>query len=724
MPLPAAEPSDARSPSPACQPEAEFLNRELSWLEFNRRVLFQALDRRTPLLERLRFLSIFGSNLDEFFMKRVGGLKRQLAAGVRSHRPHSLTPEQQLAAIREIVLPLLAAQAEAYTADIRPALAQAGVHLRRWSELTPAEHAAAEAYFKANVYPVLTPLAVDPGHPFPFISNLSTSLGVLLRHPTRKGELFARVKVPSVLPAWIPLPDAAGEHCFVSLLELISHNLDDLFPGMLVLDVMPFRITRNADIERDEEDAEDLLELIEDELRRRRMEKIVRLEHGPDPNGRLLLFLREELELEEADVYEMPALLDYSGLWAVADLDLPQHRYEPWHPLTPPELAGDEPDIFTVIRQGDLLLHHPYDSFSTSVQLFIAQAVEDPRVLAIKMTVYRTGEDSPFIPMLVRAAEAGKQVICLLELKARFDEARNITIAQQLEKAGVHVVYGVVGLKTHCKTALVVRRDADGLRSYAHIGTGNYHTQTARLYTDLGLLTCRPEYTADVIELFNYLTGRSLRREYRHLLVAPVNLKQRLLEMIAREATHARAGRPARITAKMNSLEDRDICRALYDASAAGVPIDLIVRGFCCLRPGVPGMSENIRVISVIGRFLEHSRIFSFQAGADDPLDGEMYIGSADWMYRNLLARVEAVAPILDRRLRQRCLEILQVMLADPCQAWEMQPEGSYRRREDDAPEALSRGTHQALMELTRRRAGAGARMSAAGATTAGAGAS
>ena len=703
---------DGAAPSPP-PGEPLFLNRDLGWLEFNRRVLSLALDGRTPLLERVRFLSIFSSNLDEFFQKRVGGLKRQVAAGVAPRRRDDFSPTRLLAMVRQTVLPLLAQQAHCFEEEIRPALAANGIDLLAWDGLAAVEREAAARYFKANVYPVLTPLAVDPGHPFPFISNLSTSLGVILRHPAHGQELFARVKVPSMLPAWIRLETSAhpDRHRFVSLTDLISHNLADLFPGMQIVDTMPFRVTRNADIERDEEDADDLLELIEEEVQQRRMAGAVRLEHGRAPNPRMLEFLCEELELAGSDVYAQPALLDFTGLQVPAGLNRPDLKYERWSPVVPPELAGGESDIFAVMRRGDLLIHHPYESFEASVERFIHAAAADPQVLAIKMTVYRTGDESPFVRTLIRAAEAGKQVICLLELKARFDEERNIQLAQALEEAGVHVVYGIVGLKTHTKCALVVRREAEGLCCYAHVGTGNYHTQTAKLYTDLGLLTCDADLTAELVELFNYLTGRSLRAEYSRLLVAPINMKDRFLALIARETGHAAAGRPSGIVAKMNSLEDRDIVLALYEASRDGVPVDLIVRGFCCLRPGVPGLSENVRVVSVLGRFLEHSRIFHFRNGAADPLDGDWYLGSADWMERNLQARVEAVTPVLDRALRERCRQIMDVMRADRRQAWDMRPDGSYVLRrpgpEDTGPAAL--GTHQALMDLARGRARSGA---------------
>ncbi|QNN24797.1 polyphosphate kinase 1 [Planctomycetales bacterium ZRK34] len=688
-----------------------YVNRELSWLQFNARVLHEALDPRTPLLERVKFLGIFTSNLDEFYMKRVGGLKRQIATGVVSRSVDELTAAEQLTKIREAVLPMLAAQDECFHNEIMPALQSHGIELPKWEDLSEAEREEATRYFFTDVFPVLTPLAVDPGHPFPFISNLSQSLGVVLRHPGQVERLFARVKVPMVLPRYIQLKESnpSDRFRFISLLEIIQHNLGRLFPDMEILRVMPFRITRNADIERDEEDAEDLLEMIEEELRARRFAGVVRLEHGPDPDPWLLKFLVDELGLTDQDVYELPSLLDYTDLAPVADTPMPALKAEPWTPLLPGPLADTESDIFNVIRDGDLLVHHPYESFNASVERFVSSAATDPRVVGIKMTLYRTGDESPFIKTMIRAAEAGKQVVCLVEVKARFDEQRNIHVAQMLEKAGVHVVYGIVGLKTHTKTALVIRREPEGLRCYGHIGTGNYHTGTAKLYTDLGLFTANKAYTDDMVELFHYLTGRSLQRDYRKLLVAPVNMRQRFLDMIAREVEHHKAGRPARIVAKMNSLEDQKIIRSLYAASNMGLPIDLIVRGFCCLRPGVEGMSENIRVISVIGRFLEHSRIFYFRNGAEDPIDGEFYIGSADWMYRNLRNRVEAITPIEPPAMRQRLWQILQIMLGDHRQAWDMQPDASYIQRRPET-EDQQLGTHAQLMADTLSRWGAAIR--------------
>jgi polyphosphate kinase len=708
------------------EPPQEFLNRELEWLEFNARVLHEALDSRTPLLERVRFLGIFTSNLDEFFMKRVGGLKRQVEVGVQ-RRSGGLTPVQQLAAIRAKVVSLLEKQADCFQNVVQVELATQGVHLLPWDRLTAHEQQFATAYFKQNVFPVLTPLAVDPGLPFPFISNLSTSLGVTLKHPEREEKLFARIKVPKIFPQWIqlrggeppapaapaPAAPAAGTEVraktfrFVSLMDMIRHNLKGLFPDMEVLDIMPFRITRNAEIERDEDDVDDLLEMVAEELKQRRFAEVVRIEHGPNPDPWMIRFLMDELELTDSEVYEQPSMLDYTELKPIADLSISSLKYEAWSPMPPPRLADEGENIFAAIREGDILVHHPFESFAGSVERFLKAAADDPKVLAIKMTLYRTGDDSPFIPWLIRAAEAGKQVVVLIELKARFDEERNIHWAQELENAGVHVVYGVVGLKTHSKISLVIRQESGGVQCYVHFGTGNYHRETAKLYTDLGLFTCKPEFTDDAVELFHFLTGRSLKRNYQKLLVAPINMKDSFLAKIKREAEFARAGKPSRIIAKCNSLEDASVGRALYEASQAGVRIDLIIRGFCCIRPKVVGMSENVRVISVVGRFLEHSRIFYFQNGKEKPIDGEFFIGSADWMYRNLLARVETVVPIEEKKLRERLWEIFDVMLSDRRQAWEMESDGSYIQYKPKAGDEKSGellGTHKKLMEITRNR--------------------
>jgi len=679
----------------------EFTNREIGWLNFNRRVLFEAEDSRTPLLERLKFLGICNSNLDEFFMKRVGGLKRQVAFGISPKSSDGKTPTQQLAEIRGLVLQMVKDQAQCFSKALKPALKEKNIQLLKWGDLTPKEKEVAQKYYLKNVFPVLTPLSVDPGHPFPFISNLSTSLGVTLKAPNNDEKMFARVKVPQVLAPWVRVETGnAAEYRFVSLVDVIKENMKDLFPSMQVLEVMPFRLTRNADITRDEEDAEDLLEMIEEELRMRRFAEVVRLEHGPKPDPWMLKFLMEELELTDDDIYELPEELDYTGLASLGDLPLPALRFEPWAPSVPLQFSDDDPtQIFNVIRHSDQLIHSPYESFSATVDRFIRAAADDPKVLAIKMTLYRTGDNSPFIKNLIRAAEMGKQVVCLVELKARFDEERNIYWAQALENAGVHVVYGIVGLKTHAKTTLVVRQEADGLRCYAHIGTGNYNVATSRYYTDLGLLTAREELTAELVEFFHYLTGRSLKNDYKHLMVAPINMFSRFKMMIEREADHAKAGKPSHIIAKMNNLEENDISIALYKASQAGTSTDMIVRGFCCLRPGIKGMSDKIKVVSTIGRFLEHSRIFYFRNGAADPIDGEFFIGSADWMYRNLHARVECVVPILDRSLREKIWEILQSYLKDQRQTWDMNSDGNYIQRK-----GTDLGVQQAMMTAAKQK--------------------
>lgn len=683
-----------------------FFNRELSWLDFNARVLELAEDPAVPLLERVRFLAIFATNLDEFFMKRVGGLQRQRAARVSSRSIDGLTAEEQLELVRGRVRVLLDRQIRCWYEQLHPQLKPHGIRICRYAELAEPDRAVVNDFFRSHVYPILTPLSVDSGHPFPFISNLSKSLGVMILHPTTGERSFVRIKLPENLPRWIPLPAeapaprenaaaasnepseveraprSAGGQRFVPLEGVVGGNLPSLFPGLSVLEHHLFRVTRNADIEMDEEDADDLLEMVELELRQRRMARVVRLELPESMSIDMHDFLCDELAVEDEDVYALRGPVDMDDLMSLCDLDRPELKFEPWKPLTPVRLADDEADFFTTIRAGDLLVHHPYESFAASVERFVKEAAEDPAVLAIKMTLYRTSPDSPFVPALVKAAEAGKQVAVLVEVKARFDEHRNVEIAQKLEKAGVHVVYGVVGFKTHTKLAMAVREERDSagfmLRTYCHIGTGNYNSRTAQLYTDVGLFTCDPAICGDVIELFHSLTGRSLHRDYRRLLVAPVNMRQRFLQLIETERKNAEAGKPARITAKMNQLQDEQIITALYEASRAGVQIDLIVRGFCCLRPGVAGLSQNIRVISILGRFLEHTRIFRFHN------DGRPrhFIGSADWMVRNLDYRVETTTPVTDAQSTSRLDEILDNALAAGGHAWELTPEGRYIRRQ------------------------------------------
>ncbi|MCH2161451.1 MAG: polyphosphate kinase 1 [Phycisphaerales bacterium] len=681
-----------------------FLNRDIQWLEFNRRVLHQAIDPRVPLLERVRFLAITSSNLDEFFMKRVGGLKRRMMLKLGAQAWERQSPERQLADIREVALELNELQRKCLRNDVLPALHEAGIELLAWEDLTEEERLHAERWYRGSVFPILTPLSVDPGHRFPFISNLSVSIGVMLRRAGESEELFARVKVP-MLPDNLFSLD--GGRRFIPVREIIEHNLDDLFPGMEILKVLPFRVTRNADLEQDNDDAEDLLEHIQQQLRERRFAEVVRLEVGSTPDPRMLRLLLDELDLNDANVYETDEILDYSILESIANINIPDARFPKWRPVNPRGLEEENADILGLIRGGDLLVHMPYESFDASVERFIEQAAADPKVLCIKQTLYRTSGDSPFIPSLIKAAESGKQVAVLVELRARFDEARNITWARKLENAGVHVAYGVVGLKTHTKTVLVVRQESAGLRCYAFIGTGNFNSKTARIYEDLGLFTTDPAITEDLVELFNYMTGRSRQRDYNKLLVAPTTMKRTYLDLIEREILVSRPERPGRIIVKMNQLEDREITDALYRASEAGVKIDCLVRGFCCLRPGLPGLSENIRVFSIVGRYLEHSRIFWFSGGREDPLEGDFYIGSADWMYRNLHNRVEATTPVENIELRRRLWEILQTSLEDHRQSWEMQPDGAYVMRdtseiEDD--DYRMEGTHQRLMRLTLER--------------------
>ena len=668
-----------------------YFNRELSWLEFNNRVLHEATDPRTPLLERLKFMAIFNSNLDEFFMVRVAALEQQVTAKVRKLTPDGRTPTEQLEAIRERLLPMVIEQHQHFEKALRPQLAREGIYILDYMDLNQEQRTYLQNYFEQQIFPVLTPLAVDPSHPFPHISNLSLNLAVVVKDPETGEELFARVKVPKVLPRFVPLPEELRQRqkrqqavwTGVPLEQVIAHNLESLFPGMNIQEYHPFRITRNADLAVEEDEADDLLLAIEQELRKRRLGgSAVRLEIQVTTPETVRGMLMEELELKDTDVYEVEGLLGLGDLMCFMELPLPELKDPPWTPQVPSRLrssSGEEEveDFFSVIRNGDLLVHHPYDSFSATVLRFITEAAYDPQVLAIKMTLYRTSGDSPIANALISAAENGKQVAVLVELKARFDEKNNIIWARKLEQAGIHVVYGLVGLKTHTKVVLVVRREENKILRYVHIGTGNYNPKTARIYTDLGLLSCREDLGADLTDLFNYLTGYSRQRSYRKLLVAPVNLRDRFSSLIRREMEHCRQGYSGRIVAKMNALVDPQMIATLYEASQAGVQIDLIVRGMCCLRPGVEGLSDNIRVISIVGRYLEHSRIYYFHNQGQE----EVYIGSADWMTRNLDRRVEAIVSIEDPEIIKDLQEILGVMLADNRQAWDLQPDGHYIQR-------------------------------------------
>ena len=676
-----------------------YINRELSWLAFNARVLNEALDERTPLLERIRFLSIVGTNLDEFYMVRVAGLRRQVAAGVVHTPPDGMTPQQQLDAIHHAVAELCA-RARACLEALLPRLAEHGVRLVGVDDLAPAEWRAIDEYFESQVFPVLTPLAVDPGHPFPYISNLSLSLAVEIHDPVTGGEHFARVKVPRSLPRWVAVPDR--ENHFVPLEQVIGANLGALFPGMHVVGWYPFRITRYSDLEIPSlEEPEDLLSTIEEQVFRRRFGEVVRVEVADDMPAHIRTLLVQELReddedpvgslLGERDVQSAGRLLDHGDLAALASAELPDLKYPPYTPVTPPELRDVSRSIFDVIRERDVLVHHPFDSFPVSVERFLEDAAADPDVLAVKLTLYRTSGDTAIVRALTEAAQRGKQVVVLVELKARFDEVNNITWARTLESFGVHVAYGSATLKTHAKTALVVRREADGIRRYVHLGSGNYNTKTARQYTDVGLLTCSPSIGADVSDLFNSLTGFSRQRLYRKLIVAPTNMRERFIQLIDREGEHARAGRGGRIVAKMNALVDAEVIAALYRASQTGADVDLIVRGICCLRPGIPDVSDRIRVVSIVGRFLEHSRIFHF-ANAGAP---EYYLGSADWMPRNFDRRVEAVAPVEDPALHAGIASLLETCLRDNRQAWDLGPDGTWHQRR---PADGERATHTILL--------------------------
>ncbi len=670
-----------------------YLNRELAWLEFNARVLHEARDQRNPLLDRIRFLTIFASNLDEFFQVRVAGLRRQVRAGSATTSPDGRTAAEQLEAARARVLELVAEHSEIY-AGLRKELAAEGIEIVKYNAV-PEHHAALRERFVEEIFPVLTPLAVDPGHPFPYISTLSLSIAVGLRDPVTGERRFARVKVPPVLPRFLELED----HRFVLIDQVIEANLDLLFSGMEIQDHHLFRVTRNADLAIEEDEADDLLLAIEEELRRRRFGEAVRLEVERSMPAATRDILLSGIGLGPEDCFEIRGMLDLTGLGQIADLDRPDLKAAPWMPVTPVRLLPpdeDEPaDVFAAIRAGDILLHHPYESFTASVERFIAQAADDPEVLTIKQTLYRTSGDSPIVRSLIRAAERGKQVVVLVEIKARFDEEANIVWARKLEQAGAHVVYGLVGLKTHSKTSLVVRREGSGLRRYVHIGTGNYNSKTARLYVDLGLLSCRRELGADVTELFNVLTGLSRQTEYRRLIVAPHGLRTRFLELVEREIAHAKAGHPARIVLKLNALVDVASIEALYRASQAGVDVDLLVRSACSLVPGIEGVSDRVRVRSVVGEFLEHSRIWGFENGGM----AEWYIGSADLMDRNLDRRIEAVVPVEDGEAKARIAEIVEVMLADDRRSWQMDRRGRWRRLEDIAGKAGTIDTHRVLME-------------------------
>lgn len=705
--------AERKEPEESRLPEGRFADRELSWLAFNERVLEQAEDTSLPILERAWFLAIFASNLDEFFMVRVAGLKRRIAAGVAVTAASGLTPRQVLEAINEKAHELAERHARVFADDVQPKLANVGIDILHWKNLKEPERERLRKFYKKQIFPVLTPLAVDPAHPFPYISGLSLNAAVVVRNPDTGHETFARVKVPALLPRYIAVDpdgkpyrpedvpaDVEGRTKYVPLEEIIGAHLEQLFPGMEVVEHVNFRVTRNEDMEVEEDEAENLLTAMERELLKRRFGPAVRLEVEEGVSDDVLQLLMRDLQIGEEDVYRLPAPLDLTGLNVIHDLDRPNFKYPAYLPVTSRGLkvaeSAEAADIFAAMREHDILLHHPYESFSTSVQQFLAQAAADPHVLAIKQTLYRTSGDSPIIDSLIKAARAGKQVLAIVEIKARFDEERNIEWARQLEQAGVHVVYGVVGLKTHCKLSLVVRQEEGGLARYCHVGTGNYNPKTARGYEDLGLLTCDVEVGQDLTRMFNQLSGFSPKQKYRRLLASPKGIRKGLIKGIEREVANKKKGKEAWIKFKVNSIVDERIIDALYRASQAGVPVDLQVRGICAVRPGIPGLSENIRVRSILGRFLEHSRIYAFCADGET----EVWIGSADLMHRNLDRRVEALVSIVDPAQKARLVELVDVAVADTTSSWHLGPDGWERVNR------TKKGRHkQDIQELLMRRA-------------------
>jgi polyphosphate kinase len=696
---------DTGQPDPTLEPlpPGRFLDREISWLAFNQRVLEMAADQEMPLLERTKFLAIFASNLDEFFMVRVAGLKRRIHTGIAVRAASGYTPKEVLENIWRDAYRLQLRQADLFTNDIRPALEREGIEVLTWDELTPLEKTETDLFFDAQVFPILTPLAVDPSHPFPYISGLSLNLAVVVRNPITGNELFARVKVPPLLPRFI----AVGVQRYVPLETIIAAHLGELFPGMAILEHHSFRVTRNEDVEVEEDDAENLLKALERELSRRRFGPPVRLEVEEHIEQRVLDLLISELDVNESEVFRLPGPLDLTGLWSIVSLERDDLKQPRFVGRTSRQLAevesADAPDIFSIVRERDVLLHHPYDSFSTSVQLFLEQAAEDPHVLAIKQTLYRTSGDSPVVRALIRAAGQGKQVLAIVEIKARFDEQNNIDWARKLEEAGVHVVYGLVGLKTHSKLSMVVRNDGDQLRRYCHIGTGNYHPKTARLYEDFGLLTCNPDVGEDVSNLFNVLSGYSLNTEYDRFLVAPHSVRSGLIVRIEREVEHHRAGRPSGIRFKCNALVDEEIIDALYRASQAGVPIDIWVRGICALKPGVPGLSETVRIVSILGRFLEHSRAYAFINGGNP----SVWIGSADLMHRNLDRRVETLVSIADPEQNAEILSYFDLAFAPETSVWHLHADGSWTRDLSTTDGKRLRDYQEMLIDIKRKRGSA-----------------
>ena len=676
------------SPATGSKPSV-FSGRDLSWLRFDERVIEVAEETTRPIFDRIRFLAISAANLDEFFMKRVALLRRRIEIGVERVSHDGRTVRQQLEDVCTAVQSLQERQDRCWRDGICTAMEAEGIRLTTYNVLSDRNQRRVDRWFSEQVFPLLTPLAVDPGHPFPFISNMSLNLGVLVSGPDDETPHFARLKIPDMVPAFVHVPTSGPVESVegastplrvLSTADVVRNNLDKVFSGMRIDDVLEFRVTRSVGLEDEDDDIDDLFESVEATLRHRRFAEAVRLETGPDGSGPMVQLLLEELDLDPASHFIRRGPMDCSKLNELAGIDRPDLRSPRWKAVTPPRLRNDDESIFDVLRRGDLLVHHPYESFRTSVERFIAEAADDPDVVAIKQSLYRTDPDSPFIHSLLRAAEAGKQVACLVELRARFDEGQNLQLTRLLEKHGVHVTWGVLGLKTHAKCALVVRRERDGFRSYGHVGSGNYHPVTAKHYCDVGLLTSDPAITGDLTQLFNYLTGRSRHDAYEQLLVGPSRLRSTFESLIETEIAHARAGRPCGIRAKMNQLEDRRMIELIMRASSAGVPVELIVRGFCCLNPGIADLTENVRIRSIVGDFLEHSRIFNFRDGHRQHVHGRWYIGSADWMERNLSNRVEVLVPVTDATSRSRLNRILETSLADSCNAWDMRSDGTYQR--------------------------------------------
>ncbi|WP_341997765.1 RNA degradosome polyphosphate kinase [Microbacterium sp. LWH7-1.2] len=686
-------------------PDHRYLDRELSWLAFNQRVLELAEDPNLPTLERANFLAIFASNLDEFFMVRVAGLKRRIVTGLALPTNVGRSPADVLADISAEAHKLQLRHAEAWTSLVKPAMAQARIQVVSYESLDQAEREALYDYFQAQVFPVLMPLAVDPAHPFPYISGLSLNLAIRIRSARTGRQEFARLKVPPMLPRFVELPPVDGTVRYLPLEDLISNHLDDLFPGMEVLDHHAFRLTRNEDVAIEEDETENLIQALEAELLRRRFGPPIRLEITDDMDDVTLDLLIKELDITAQEVYRLPGPLDLRGLFDLARIDRPDLHYKPHLPTTAlafqPGDNNERPDIFAAIRKGDVLVHHPYESFATSVQAFLEQAAKDPHVLAIKQTLYRTSGDSPIVEALIDAAEAGKQVLALVEIKARFDEANNILWARKLEKAGVHVVYGLVGLKTHCKLALVIREENGVLRSYSHVGTGNYNPKTSRIYEDFGLFTADDQVGRDLTRLFNELSGYAIEKKFKRILVAPLHLRKGLLRLIDKERRNALAGKPASVRIKVNSIVDEQIIDALYRASQAGVKVEVCVRGICSLKPGVAGMSENITVRSVLGRYLEHSRIFAFHNDGD-PI---VYIGSADMMHRNLDRRVEALVRVSTPAHIKEVNDLFTLSMSDSTSSWHLQPDGEWTRHSrDDEDKPLVDLQDRTMNNVQRRR--------------------